>query len=692
MKNTIDRIKTNTLKLFQYKYFPVFLFLICILAYGLLTPWLSVFADDLSFLFYFRTLGRSGLFQAFASERPVQGLLYTITFPILGTSPLIWQIFGLLTRWLVGIALWLMLNALWPHAKKQNIWIVILFTVFPGFQEHWVVVTYSHAYLMLAFAFFSLWSMLKSFTAGKKWGLFLALSLLFSAINISMTEYFFGIELSRPVIIWIYLLNSNLNLKSKFKDLLKKYWPYLILLVLYFIWRFIIFHSDKYNIRLSTIYGDNFLIIIVGLLKNIVFGFFKVAIQVWAILVQFLPFSSFSGFNLVIWVMLIINLLIISVYLILSHKANPSKKENEKRKILFWCLQAFSLATISIIFALVPYLLGGYTIKLEIPWDRFLLAFMFPSSLFVIAIFELIGLRSRQITYILAILFIALSMSKQFATANSYRKALILEREFYWQLSWRIPSLQPDTMLLTDSMNLPYYSENILSAQLNYLYDPNLDSSKMQYVLAFIDGRIRDEIIEYNPGLPINLCDRIICFEGNTSDIVVFKYYPQSCLIIMDPIYSNAETLAPDLSPSLRSAINLSSLARIQVSGVENSIPSSFDFGPEPAHDWCYYFEKADLARQRGDWQTVIDLWNQSQALDFKPSLAPEYYPFIEAFAYKGDWNSAMQLTLSASTDSTRIIGICNLWNRIDSQVNNKSLEGTEVVQSLLTEMDCDSR
>ena len=34
--------------------------------------------------------------------------------------------------------------------------------------------------------------------------------------------------------------------------------------------------------------------------------------------------------------------------------------------------------------------------------------------------------------------------------------------------------------------------------------------------------------------------------------------------------------------------------------------------GPEPEHDWCYYFEKAELARQQADWQQVAMLGDQA--------------------------------------------------------------------------------
>jgi hypothetical protein len=678
--------------LFNYKYFPLFLLIVIILSYGLLIPWLSVFADDLSFLFYFRTLGRWGLFQALANERPIQGLLYSFTIPFVGTSPLVWQIVGLLTRWLASLSLFWMLNNLWPSAKKQIAWTVLLFTVFPAFLEHWVAVTYSHAYLMLAFAFLSLWSMLKSFSAGSRYWLYLVISILLAAINISMTEYFFGIELSRPIVIWIYTWSHGPGTQKKFRAVLNKYWPYFILFIAYVVWRFVVFHSVKYNIRVENVYGNGFFDISLGLLKNIGMGFFRVLIQAWEGLFIFLPIASFKGFNLVIWLIFFIDLISIAVYLICASKANQNIQDNPNNTSHQWVLQAFLLASISTLLALMPFLLGGYTIQMQIPWDRFLLAFMFPSSLFLIAVNELIGYRSYRLGFILPILFASLSMAHQFSEANSYRKALIMERNLFWQLNWRIPALQPGTILITDTMNLPYYSENTLSSQLNYLYDPELDSAQMKYVFAFVNGRIQDVMGDYDPGVSITLCDRNICFSGSTSDIVALKYFPSDCVAILDPIYLNNQVMVPELSPGLRSVVVHSQLERILTDPEKAVVPSKSDFGPEPPHEWCYYFEKADLAKQEGDWQAVINYWDLANDHGYGPTLNFQYYPFIEAFANVGDMQTASDLTSRLMATSNQIPALCELWQRIDSETPQKTPSQSEIVRDLLYNLDCDSK
>ena len=63
-------------------------------------------------------------------------------------------------------------------------------------------------------------------------------------------------------------------------------------------------------------------------------------------------------------------------------------------------------------------------------------------------------------------------------------------------------------------------------------------------------------------------------------------------------------------------------------------------------HGWCYFYEKAALARQRGDWQEVINLGEQAEKAGLKPYDRIEWLPFLEAYARHGDLKKARNLAL----------------------------------------------
>ena len=83
-------------------------------------------------------------------------------------------------------------------------------------------------------------------------------------------------------------------------------------------------------------------------------------------------------------------------------------------------------------------------------------------------------------------------------------------------------------------------------------------------------------------------------------------------------------------------------------------LPRQF-YGNEPQHGWCYYFEQAELARQKGDWEQVVDLGNNAFALDDHPNDPVERFVFIEGYAHLGDWEKAVELSQVSYKISKRL-------------------------------------
>ena len=67
-------------------------------------------------------------------------------------------------------------------------------------------------------------------------------------------------------------------------------------------------------------------------------------------------------------------------------------------------------------------------------------------------------------------------------------------------------------------------------------------------------------------------------------------------------------------------------------------------FGPEPEYAWCYYYQKANLARQRGDWDEVLTLSEELQSKNLAPADLIEWMPFLQAYARAGDTDRLVEL------------------------------------------------
>ena len=93
-------------------------------------------------------------------------------------------------------------------------------------------------------------------------------------------------------------------------------------------------------------------------------------------------------------------------------------------------------------------------------------------------------------------------------------------------------------------------------------------------------------------------------------------------------------------------------------------------YAPEPEHGWCFYFERADLARQLGDWEEVVSIADSAFKLDEYPYDPVERFVFIEAYAHAGDWQRAIELSQESHQVSENDVGplLCLLWERIEME------------------------
>ncbi|HAV78106.1 MAG TPA: hypothetical protein DCX53_12220, partial [Anaerolineae bacterium] len=141
---------------------------------------------------------------------------------------------------------------------------------------------------------------------------------------------------------------------------------------------------------------------------------------------------------------------------------------------------------------------------------------------------------------------------------------------------------------------------------------------------------------------------------------------PPSCLRLLEPDLDSNNRFILDES-LMREASALSNADRItaQQTAVLPAI-----YGPEQEHGWCYYFQKADLARQMGEWGEVVTLGEKAFALDDFPNNPVERFVFIEGYTHTGDWKRALQLSRESYRVSKEYVGplLCQLWKRIEAE------------------------
>jgi hypothetical protein len=192
------------------------------------------------------------------------------------------------------------------------------------------------------------------------------------------------------------------------------------------------------------------------------------------------------------------------------------------------------------------------------------------------------------------------------------------------------------------------------------------------------------------PGSPLAKIKDVVSFNGSTDAALALQFAPPSCLHVLAPAFDSDLPVAPPSAANYAAlaGAGLPLLGHKDAQALRISDPSlirpaagtpaalTLLFGAEPAHTWCYYYEKADLARANGDWSLVADLGDRAFKASFRPDDQSEYLPFIEAYARLKRWDDARQLTYSTA-DAMPILApaLCGVWQRVDLDPSLSSSE-----------------
>jgi len=637
--------------------------IICLLAYGLLIPWLGFYWDDWVFAWTIHFLGPWEFIASFLPFRPLLGPIFALTTSLIGDTPLAWQLFGLCIRILSGFAAFWSFRQIWPEARLQSLLAALFFVLFPAYNQQWVALTHANQELIPLICFLlSLGFMAKAVCEPAykfRWNL---IALILAFWGLFPTEYFFGLEVLRPFILWFILQQNHTEHSSIFKRVWFAWLPYLLLWLTNTVFLYLYHRSpyySSYGMPLISLSGSDIKTFILHTLEEIIHAIITPGFYAWG---NTLALFTESLSKITTW--LALGLVAVSFFtahriisrLRLSERNNASTSNFSKQVIM--------LGMIGMLAGRVPSWLAGLPLEIAFSADRFMLSMMLGSSLFLIGLIdELVQQNNRKI--LVACVFIALAVGWQFKAANTFRRDWDNQRQFLWQLSWRVPALEPGTLLITHELPLAYETDLSLTAPLNWVYAPQLDSHDLPYMLAYTKARLGSGILpELKTGIPISASFRTMDFESTTDSVlVVYQEYP-GCLRVMDPGYSDADTV-PGVTYMLSDAIPLSNLDLILTAAPQPQLPRSL-FGSEPDHAWCYYFEKAELARQTGSWQEVVRLAETALQNGLQALQPSEYLVFIEGYANSGQVLEAVQLSQKVLNEKPELLpALCKLWQRV---------------------------
>ena len=668
----------NQLK-FSSKTIPLVLIVLTVLGYGLMLPQTGFYWDDWPFAWISHFTGPASFIGAFLRVRPFLGPIFYITTSILPESPLAWQIFALIVRFTLGLSAWWTFKNLWPDRPRQALLTTLLFLVYPGYSQHWVAFTHINQEIIpLLFYLLSFGVTGLALHSPERSNFYTLVAVLLTILGVFPTEYLLGMEPVRFLLIFFITGAKFDNIPTHFFRTLKRWIPYLIIWLGNAAWLFWFYRSGLYVNYSVKIKAQRSLIIIAqDLISKMLDALYKAGIYAWGqVLALTAKTISAPSTWLTIGLMLLTGCLL---FLYLS-RLSLSQSDSSTRT---WALQAMLIGTAGIALGRIPSWAAGLPLTLQSSYDRFNISMMLGASLLAAGLIELAFGHNRWRIPVIS-LIVALGVGQQFYNANIFRRDWARQQEIYWQFAWRIPAIQPGTILMTDQVEVDYETDYSLTAAINWIYAPDFTLPYIPYLVLNTDKRLgTSRLTEMAPGIPVDFAFRPARFSGTTSQVIGFYAPPTGCLRILDSVYGN-QSLYEKISERAAAIVPLSDPALILVNADQPLMPVAV-FGNEPAHTWCYYYTKAELARQRGDWQSVADLGAQAKQSGYWSADPVEWLPFIEAYARVGQLELSKTLTFQAKqTQPTLQKGLCTLWTRLVNDQQDNIANFAKTIQSKL--------
>ena len=604
------------------------------------------YLDDWYILWGGNNFGPGVIAEYHQIDRPLMGYVYAINFAVLGNNPLNWQILTFLLRLSGAFAFFWTLRMLWPENRVATTSMAILFLVYPGFLQQPNANTYSNHIFSLTSAMLSIALTVKAALTDTRWktGLYQFGSVIFAAMYLFYIENMVGLEVLRWAFLWLALEQSSNKTSHPLKQWALYISPTFMVLGLMIFWRAFIFESGRRSMSISSVvsaYSESPLHTLFRLFIETVRDLWETIFAAWFIpTYELTQISTYRNWTIA-FILAFIAVALYIGYAYWSRKTDQAPSSGSR-----WGWILVFLGLVGTLSALFPVVMVGRQVHLDLVmngFNRYTLQAIAGVSLFLMGLMT-IGLKQKIWIWVCAFL-IGTAVYTHFQNGIRYEKAWQYQRDLWWQLSWRAPDIADDTVLVPVLPAGFSFSEDYeIWAPANLIYRPG--SQKVQ-----IDGQILNQdtvdLIRRGTSDTAIIRGNISTERDFDNTLLVTITDELSCMKAIDGI-----RLEDNLEfPLVQLVYDRSRLERILLSGAETHLPPSDIFGPEPKHDWCYYYQAISLSRQLRDWNAAAAYADEAAALGFSPLNISEWLPVYEAYANTGRYQEAKQIAKILRSD-----------------------------------------
>lgn len=614
--------------------------------------------DDWYLMASARAEGPGVFWQIFSVDRPGRALVMIPAYKLFGANPLFYNLSAYLFRVLGALAFFWLLQQLWPHQTTFTLSMSLLFLIYPGFLSQPNGIDYQSHILGLAAALLSVCCTVTAILTVKpsaKIALH-GMSILLGWLYLSQMEWYIGFEFLRWACVFLLSARQGGTLLQKSWRALR--WGYYSTLApgVFLIWRIFFFHGERGATDVDLQLGQFRLYplqITYHWMLHVAQDFVDVTLSAWVI-----PISQLAGY-IQKWSGALA-ICTVAIILFALHKIGTIDSRSEKVEFNFQ-REAFWLGLFTIIGGLIPIALVNRDVAFP-AYSRYSLVSSTGVAILIISILIRINQKILQNGILAGLCFIAIlthhANSVQYAEENRATKA------FWWQVAWRVPQFEKNTTIIATYPGASLLEDYFIWGPADLVYYPEKQNPRAIQPGLFAAVLNQDTITKVVTRERQEYSKRknIITYANYRNIIVLTQPSSNACLHIVDgnhPEYSDVD------SDSIRAIGSYSEMEHV-LAGEAPHTPPEVVFGPEPSPNWCYYYEKADLARQQGQWNDVITLGEQAFAKGLAPKDAIEWMPYLQAYARTGNTDQLTKLLPIIAKDPPVAVQACQIMSSMD--------------------------
>jgi len=640
------------------------------------------YSNDDWYLMYDAHVAGPQIFHAvYSVDRPARAYVLIPLYSLFGENVLPYHLNLYLFHFLAALALFWALDMVWPRQRLSTFSAALLFLIYPGFLSQPNPVDYQSQIISLFLGMFSIALTIKAILTPRVIPRIIAtvISILCGIAYLSLVEYFIGFEIFRLTLIAVLVLREKeLNWRQHLTTIFRKWLPFLIAPAGFLFWRLFFFQNVRKATDVGAQVGQLFGSPIykgLGWLVALFQDTIKITFLAWAVPLHDLAFQlrlrdMLAGLALAICI----------ASIVAFFSSSLVSSEGDTESTYDWKKEAWRVGLISVIGGLLPVIVsnrqadfGGYS--------RYTLTGAEGGVIVLVVLLSY--LKSMRVRMVLFSMLVGIAILTHYANSVNAANSSVSISNFWWQVFWRVPQFKDGTTLAVNYPQAGISEDYFIWGPASFIYSPEKQTAipisvRLSGIVLTQDNVLR-VIAAHGQATSVGRGNVSIQDFGNVTAIA--QSTPEGCIRVIDG--SNPELSSGDAQNIMLIASH-SHINNVVLDKQAATPPSSI-FGSEPQHGWCYYFEKAELARQQGNWQMVEKLGDEALNQGLYPSDRIEWMPFLQSYAVLGELDKVHHLVSIVDADPFSKLQACQTLTHTSMQ--NKPLSAD--MQSLVQQSFC---